>query len=198
MARSMAVSIKSGWIAVKTTPRWLWGFAVGSACFIAAKIIYLDHMPEIFRYAQETGMLFRDVAAAIIAAVVFFVISFQLPAVIEQQRIAPVVLYITETISSIIRESYLILCRGMPGKLQAEVDLSTVTLKMVEDLFKGMDPQGISLSGKMLPNYTPVPWRTVITQLDSRCLDCIGNLWRYARFIDAELALLISRIEYAE
>jgi hypothetical protein len=155
-------------------------------------------MREIFPYAQETGMLFRDVAAAITAAVVFFVISFQLPVVIEQQRIAPVVLHISEIITSNIRESFLTLYRGLPGKLHAELGLSSVNLRMVEDLFKGMDPQGVSLSGKMLPNYTPVPWRTVIVQSDSILLDHISNLWRYARFIDSELALLISRIEYAD
>jgi hypothetical protein len=194
----MAISIKSGWIACKTTPRWLWGFAAVSVCFIAAKIIFFDHMPEIFRYAQETGMLFRDIAAAIIAAVVFFVISFQLPAVIEQQRIAPVVLYIIEGIASNIRGSFETLYRGIAGNLNAQIDPSSVTLAMVETVFKSMNPLGNSLFGRVLPHGGPVPWRTVILQTDAICLDYIGNLWRYARFIDPELALLISRLEYSE
>ena len=56
---------------------------------LLVKLLWLNDIPASFNKAPDLGLLMENLLAATVAAYIFFVISYQLPQVVEQNRIGP-------------------------------------------------------------------------------------------------------------
>jgi hypothetical protein len=192
-------SIKSLGIAFKTTPPILWCVAVGSLVILVSKILVLDAMPEIFPHAHEFGVLAQDLLAATIAAFIFFVLSFQLPQVIERQRVGPsIMLLVDGAISSIIEFLSRVYRARTPDPEGRMLRHETVTLEMVTHLLNEVAPNDIT--GTMMDAATgqPATWLQAMLDLDERCLEYVAQVFLYSRFIDSDLAALLYDVQFSQ
>jgi hypothetical protein len=71
-----------------------------------------------------------------------------------------------------------------------------VTLEVVTKIFSQIDPNGKSISSDLMGR--PVSWLGYMIEESSNCLNGIDQVWRYARFIDAELATLLDNIRLSQ
>lgn len=132
--------MRNVWIASKTTPRVLWLIGGGCLGYLLAKIYVFDSLAEIFPRAYEVGHVFQDLVEAI-AALIFFVFSYQLPFVIEQQRIDPSIDDLITRVSGRVHGAFGRAYRGRPGHpVPADLNLNDVTLELVRRVFTDINP----------------------------------------------------------
>src|SRR6202030_1407924 len=83
-----------------------------------------------------------------------------------------------------------------PQPQRLNVRLEGVTLEMVRELFGNTEPYADSR--EMVPGTdTWLPWiHALVLYRDAFC-DCIGQIYRYSRFIDPELSSLLDAIEFS-
>jgi hypothetical protein len=177
--------LRNIWVAMRTTPLALWLIALGLLAFLFAKIYCFDSLPEWFDHAYEVGRLAQDLSVATLAAFIFFVLSYQLPFVIEQQRVGPHVIDflrgIVDLVKQPIREIY-----KMAEGTDAELADEGVTLDMIVKYFKGVSIPKVDF------------WLGRFTDPDDKSREYIAQLWRYSRFIDSEVLSVLSKLELSE
>jgi hypothetical protein len=184
------------WIALRTTPRILWVIGIAGLVYLLAKIYMFDSMPEIFYRAVEVGRVAQDLVEATLAALIFFVFSIQLPLVLEQRRVGPAIYgrldYLVGTVIGVFSRPY----RERPGHpVPSELALKDITLKLVFEVFSDIDPNAKCLSALDKKAMTHATWIRTFAIADEGCQEVVSQLWRYGRYLDPEIAAMLSEME---
>ena len=195
----MRKSIGNLRVAVKTTPPALTYIAGVLLAFLVAKILYFDGIPEAFPRAYEFGRLTQNLFEATIAAYIFFVLSYQLPLVIERQRVGPVIAYLTEYaaayVTAFLSLSYRV---RTPESLGKALPRDLGSIDTVTRLFESLAPN--ELIGAVIDEATGnnATWLQEMVAREDRSRELIDQVWRYARFIDSDFAKLLSDVQLSE
>jgi hypothetical protein len=191
-------SLKNVWIAFRTTPRELRWIAFGVLIYLLAKIYAFDLIPEIFSRAYEVGKLFQNLGEATLAALIFFVFSYQLPQVIELQRVGPAVYSLVDRVVGRVVIALDRVYRGRPHLPVPEtLNLNNVTVDFVRQVFDSVNPNDGSTRLLEMGTGNSVAWIRSLIQANNECRDYIAQVWRYGRFVDAEIGALLSEIEFS-
>lgn len=174
--------LRNIWVAVRTTPLALWLIALGPLAFLFAKIYCFDSVPEWFDHAYEVGRLAQDLSVATLAAFIFFIFSYQLPFVIEQQRVGPHVIDFLRKIADLVKQPIREIYRMDEGE-NAELADEAVTVDMVNDHFKKVSIPKVDF------------WLGKFTETDDKSREYIAAAWRYSRFVDSEVLSVLSKLE---
>jgi len=167
---------------MRTTPLALWLIALGLLAFLFAKIFYFDSIPGWFEHAYEVGRLAQDLSVATLAAFIFFIFSYQLPFVIEQQRIGPHVIDFLHKIADLVKQPIREIYRMAEGE-NAELADEAVTVDMVNDYFKKVSIPKVDF------------WLDKFTETEVKSCEYIAEAWHYSRFIDSEVLSVLSKLE---
>jgi hypothetical protein len=127
--------------ATPTGLHWVGGVCLAILLF---KIVSLNQIPEQFPHAHELGLLSENLLAAIVAAYIFFVISYQLPLVLERQAVGPsIAMLADQVVNSVVTFVY-----EVNFHLNARHGTATlptpVTEKLITDLFSRISPNAPS------------------------------------------------------
>ncbi len=181
------------WSALRTTPAAITWVGWGCLVVLLVKLWWLNDIPALFNRAPDLGLLVENLLAATVAAYIFFVISFQLPQVVERNRIGPGLARLLEGASNGVM-GFLQMIRGATsgGLLVPEA----VTLESVESLFQSVSP---NLPAPMVrdPLSPRLNWLEAMAEHDTQCRGYIRQTTRYARFLDADLVALLDAIEFS-
>lgn len=176
--------------AIRTGPAAVNAVAVIAGILLLLKIFWFDSLPEVFAGAEKLGHQFEELLNATLAAWTFFVISFQVPQTIERRRVGPAIARLGYDAAAAVYQIYIQL---RPGE---KVALNEIDERSVAERFRNVSPRAHSplLDPSTLRPYT---WlETLILGRDRFC-QYIDSVWRYERFIDADLAELLDRIEFS-
>jgi hypothetical protein len=176
---------KNVWIAAATTPKALWAIAIGVLAFLFAKIYVFDLMPAAFPGAREVGRLFQNLGEATLAALIFFIFSYQLPFVVEQQRVGRVVIQLIGNVVELVIQPLQRVYVHVEGE-ERPLNLSSVTEALVATVFERVEAATVK------------DWLLSLTESDQKCRQNIDQLWRYSRFIDSDVFRLLSQLELSE
>jgi hypothetical protein len=186
----------SVWIALKTTPRILWVIGAAGLAYLLAKIYVFDSMPEIFSRALEIGHVAQDLVEATLAALIFFVVSIQLPLVLEQQRVGPAMYGRVDKVVGKVLEAFNHPYRERPGHpVSGALALKDITLELVTQVFYDIDPNAHCTLMFDKATKKHATWIRAFAIKDEKCQEIIGEVWRYGRFLDTEIAALLSEIQ---
>lgn len=172
-----------------TTPLIITVVGLGCLAVLLVKILWLNFLPELFPRASVIGDLVENILAATVAAYVFFVISYQVPQVIERRRIGRSIVQLAYSVSRNVYGIYISMCDP------PEIRLNDVTVDTVLERFRSVPPNAPSRI--MGPNMRPLIWIQVLIDYTNRFCDDISKTWRYSRFIDPELAALLDGLEFS-
>lgn len=178
--------------AFRTTPPAITVVGIGSLVILLAKILWLNYLPELFSRADVVGDLMENILAATVAAYVFFVISYQVPQVIERRRIG---LSIVRLAYSVVNEIYSIYVT-MHFPPPPEIKLNEVTLETVRERFRAVSPSEPSRLFETITSKR-LTWLQALVAYKKRYCGHIDKIWRYSRFIDPELAALLDELEFS-
>lgn len=173
------------WIATATTPKPLWAIAIGVLAFLFAKIYVFDLMPAAFPGAREVGRLFQNLGEATLAALIFFVFSYQLPYVVEQQRVGRVVIQLINNVVDLVIQPLQRIYVHIEGE-ERPLSLPLVTETLVTTVFEKVEATTVK------------DWLRSLMESDQKCRQNIEQLWRYSRFINSEIFGWLSQLELSE
>ena len=176
---------KNIWIATTTTPKTLWAIAIGVLAFLFAKIYVFDVMPAAFPGAREIGRLFQNLGEATLAALIFFVFSYQLPYVVEQQRVGRIIIQLINNVVDLVIQPLQRVYIHVEGE-ERPLNLPLVTETLVTAVFEKVEATSVK------------DWLRSLMESDQKCRQNIEQLWRYSRFIDSEIFGLLSQLELSE
>jgi hypothetical protein len=182
---------------LKTTPAVVNWVAFGSLLTLIAKILWLNGLPEEFAHAHELGLVAQDILAATVAAYIFFELSYQLPLVLERRAVAPTIAMLSDqVVESVVTFLYAV-NNVVNGKIEAAVLPEKVTEQFVEELFAQISP---NMASQIWETRTlaVLSWLDGMIDQDLQCQRYIDQIWRYSRFIDAELAALLEDIRFSQ
>jgi hypothetical protein len=195
--QSVRNSLETLGATLRTTPpvvNWVFGL---SLTVLLAKILWLNAMPEQFRYGYELGQLAENVLAAIVAAYIFFMISYQLPLVLERKAVGPTIVMLADQVI----KSVLGFLHQVNYSLNARNGIATVpspvTEQLVSELFAKISPNGASPVWERR-TLAIVSWLDVMIDQTLQCREHIDQVWRYSRFIDPELAAVLEDIRFSQ
>jgi hypothetical protein len=175
-------ALRNIWVAMRTTPLALWLIAVGLLAFLFAKIYRFDSVPELFDHAYEVGRLSQDLSVATLAAFIFFIVSYQLPFVIEQQRVGPHVIDFLRKIADLVKQPIREIHTMVEGE-NAKLADEDVTLDVIVKYFKGISIPKVDF------------WLAKFTETEDKSREYIAAVWRYSRFIDSAVLSVLSKLE---
>ena len=193
----MAQSIKLASAVFKTTPPIVKCVAFGSAGVLLLKILWLDQIPAWFPRVHELGVLTENVLTATVAASVFFVISYQLPLVVEKMAVGPTIAMLADQVVQYAARFLYEVNRSLNAKDGKAALAQPVTEQTVADLFKRISPNDASPMWDT-QTFAVVSWLSTMVEQDTQCRGFIDQIWRYARFIDSELAALLDGIQFSQ
>jgi hypothetical protein len=184
------------WIALRTTPRILWVIGAVGLAYLLAKIYIFDSIPEIFSRAFEVGRVAQDLVEATLAALIFFVVSIQLPLVLEQQRVGPAMYGRVDRIVGRVLEAFNRPYRERPGHpVPSALAFKDITLELVTQVFGDIDPNAHCTSMLDKTTMKHATWIRAFAITDEKCQEIIDEVWRYGRFLDTEIAALLSEMQ---
>jgi hypothetical protein len=128
------------------------------------KIYCFDAVPEWFDHAYEVGRLAQDLSVATLAAFIFFIVSYQLPFVIEQQRAGPHVIDFMRKIADLVKQPIREIYRMAQGE-NSELTDEAVTVDMVNDYFKKVSIPKVDF------------WLGIFTESDNKSREYITTVW---------------------
>jgi hypothetical protein len=185
----MLRDLKVFWAALRTTPKVVNWFGISSAAILVVKVVWLNSIQAPLPVMAQLSDVAKDLLSANVAAYIFFVISFQLPQVLERRRLLDVVGRGLDSVANGVT-GYLQLIIGHQGG--GVRDIESVTFDEVNRLFKSLSPNAQAPYGS-----TRVSWLGAMASDDANCLDYIDKVGRYARFFDADLVALLNKIEFS-
>jgi hypothetical protein len=189
-------SIKLVSAVFNTTPAVVKFVAFGSAIVLLLKILWLDQIPAWFGRAHELGVLTENVLTATVAASVFFVISYQLPLVVERMAVGPTIAMLADQVVQHVAKFLYAVNHSLNAKDGTATLAQPVTEQTVADLFKRISPNDASPMWDT-QTFAVVSWLSTMVDQDVQCRGSIDQIWRYARFIDSELAALLDGIQFS-
>jgi hypothetical protein len=182
--------------AVRTTPRAVSWVTALSLLILLGKIIFLNSMPAPFPSAHDLGLVVEALLGANVAAYVFFIISCQLPKIMEKQRVgAPIVQLAERAADAVLRFPATVAAACLP---QSDVVgfISWGTAEGLESLFDGVRANAHSTSINI--ELEPLSWFEGMIDAFRECRSVIEELWRYAPFIDADLASRLHNLRFSD
>jgi hypothetical protein len=189
----MLRELKVFWAALRTTPKVVNWFGITSGIILVVKVVWLNSIRAPLPVMGQLSDVGKDLLSANVAGYIFFVISFQLPQVIERRRLVPVIGRLLDLVANGVMGFLQMISGANGGGL---LDSERVTLDEVKRLFQSVSP---SAPAPMTRDYfsTRVNWLCAMAIHDEQCLEYIAKLWRYARFLDADLIALLDEIEFS-
>jgi hypothetical protein len=182
--------------ALRTTPAVVNWVAGSSLAILLMKILVLNAIPQKFKFGYELGQLTENVLAATVAAYVFFVISYQLPQSLERKAVAPSIAMLTTRVTNRVF-SVLHMLNFKLNAVEGKAKLpQPVTVETVRNIFKNIAPNDKSISSDELGR--PISWFVYMVGESAMVAEGIDQVWRYARFIDAELAALLDDVRLSQ
>lgn len=139
-------------------------------------------MGELFDHAYEVGRLAQDLSVATLAALIFFVFSYQLPFVIEQRRVGPHVIDFMHKIADLVKQPIRQIYTWAEGE-NSQLPDERVTDDLIHEYFKRIAVAKVD------------EWLSRFTETHDKSLEYISAVWRYSRFIDPEVLSVISKLE---
>ncbi len=179
--------------AIRTSPVAVSWFGIGSLVLLLIKIVWLNSLPAAFPFAPSLGTLVDGLLGANVAAYIFFIISFQLPLVIERRHVGSTVMKLADGIANRVT-NFLQMIAESTG--QGILNSKTVSRELVNHLFQGVSPNGLAPMARSALEPR-VSWLGAMALHDEQCLDSINRLWRHARFLDSKLVSLVNEIEFS-
>jgi hypothetical protein len=86
--------------------------------------------------------------------------------------------------------------RERPGHpVPSELAFKDITLKLVSEVFGHINPNDKCLSVFDKKTMTHATWIRAFAIANEDCQETIGQLWRYGRYLDPEIAALLSDME---
>lgn len=161
---------------------------------LLGKMLWLNDLPAAFHHAYDLGQLAENLLAATLAAYIFLVISVQLPQVIERRQVGPMIMDLSQSVATTILGFLMAVNHSLKAvKGESKLDIANVTEEQVHDLFSKVNPNARSTIGA-LDSPQAFTWIQAMIAEAARCKTSIEQVWRYARFIDAELGKLLNDI----
>jgi hypothetical protein len=157
------------------------------------QVLWFDAIPAIFPRAPAIGTVVEGLLGANVAAYIFFVISYQLPQVIERDRVGPTIADLVDRVANGVL-GFLQMIQGSTGGgllNPSEVDSSQVKILFAK--VRPSDPAPMVRSAL----DPPLSWIGAMALHDEQCVDNIVRVWRFSRFLDSELVALLNEIEFS-
>lgn len=186
--------MKIFWATMRTTPALLHWVAALCLIVLLVKMLWLNDVPPKFHHAYDLGQLVENLLAATVAAYIFLVISIQLPQVIERREMGPMIMDLSQSVATAVVGFLMAVnssLRAVNG--QSKLDVANVTLGQVQSLFSQVNPNAVSQIGA-LGSPQALTWMQAMISETGSCKRTIDQVWRYVRFIDAELGKLLNDI----
>lgn len=182
------------WTAISTTPTVVNWLALAALAVLLLKVLWLNGIPEPFTHGYELGQLVENVLAAIIAAYVFFMISYQLPQILERRAVGPSMLTLMVRIYQHVLNILPIMNHYLHGRDNPVPQ--PVTFDVIKEMFARIGP-----NNRSFVNDSRGRWRTwfgYMVDEGASCIEAVDQVWRYARYIDAELAGLLDDVRLSQ
>lgn len=188
-------------LAIRSCPRFLNWLLILSLLGLLVKILWLDSIPAFFPKATELGSLMDNILIANVAGYLFFILSSEVPKVIEKRNNAQDISYWAESaanrITGFLQMAYYF-NKALHPTSPDILAINSVDLPLVKHVFALVNPTALSpmneglLNGKM---SSALNWLEAMAKHDLQCLEFIAKLWRISPFIESELSSLMLRIE---
>jgi hypothetical protein len=175
--------------AIATTPTALHVVAGASLLILLAKLLWLDYEPGAFPHAEELGKLVNDLLSATLAAYLFFLISFQVPQVIERRQAGAGI------VSLGYRAAEQVMALYLETQQNQDTSFGNLTLDDVLQRFRTLRPGDRSPVVATPMSAERLTWLHAMIACKEDLCAVIEKLWRYSKFIDSELAGLLNDLE---
>jgi hypothetical protein len=179
--------------AIRSCPPFVTWFGVGSLLLLLIQVLWFDTIPEIFPQASAIGTVVEALLGANVAAYIFFVISYQLPQVIERNRVGPTIADLVDRVANGVM-GFLQMIQGSTGG--GLLNPSEVDSKQVEIIFAKVRPSDPAPMARSALDPT-LSWIGAMALHDEQCVNNIVRVWRFSRFLDSELVALLNEIEFS-
>jgi hypothetical protein len=187
---------------IRTCPLAVTAVSLGSLVLLLIKIVWLNQLPASFSLAPSLGVLLEGLLSATLAAYVFFVLSVQLPQVLERRRLSAFVVARAESVANGVM-GFLQMIAGSTeaGVLdQSRVDWNTVTELFSKVSLSADAPMKKAWKSADAPmkkawNLPQLSWLGAMAYHDELRLEESDRLLQLGRFLDSELVALLYEIE---
>jgi hypothetical protein len=179
--------------AIKTSPLAASVLGGASLVLLVLKVAWLNFVDPLFPHAQELGVIAEGFLIANVSAYIFFVLAVQLPIVVEKWKLAEPIMRRSELAANRV-QGFLQMIAGSQNKGLLIPD--EVTIETVERLFASVSPNANAPMIKDI--HSPqLSWLGAMVAHQQQCKDAIHDVWRFARFLDADLILLLDKLDEA-
>jgi hypothetical protein len=179
------------------TPAVVHWVACISIVVLLMKVLWLDAMPEAFSHAHELGHLTQDILVATVAAYIFFLISYQVPLVLERRAVGPTIAMLGDQVVETTMRFLVGVNYSLDAKDGGASLPDPVTEEFVLKLFSKISPNAMSPIWEA-GTLAIVSWLRTMMDQDLQCRSYLDQIWRYSRFIDSELAGLLEEIRFSQ
>ncbi len=183
--------MKSIIAAIRTCPRAVTAVSFGSLALLIVKTVWLNQLPAAFSHAPALGLLVEGLLGATVAAYLFFIISVQLPQVLERQHLGAFIVDRAESVANRV-EGFLQMISGSTGG--GLLEQQTVDLDVVNELFSRVSPNANAPMSKDWQS-PPLSWLAAMARHDELRAEASDRLLQLGRFLDSELVALLHAIE---
>ena len=183
--------MKSLIASIRTCPPAVTAASLGSLVFLIAKVVWLNQLPAPFALAPSLGLLVEGLLSATVAAYLFFIISVQLPHVLERQHLGAFIVDRAESVANGVMGFLQMIAGSTAGGI---LDQQTVDLDVVNELFSRVSPNANAPMSKGWQS-PPLSWLSAMARHDELRAEASDRLLQLGRFLDSELIALLHAIE---
>jgi len=191
--RNFRILVFAVWV---TTPRVVHRVGWGSLALLILKALWLDRIPELLSGSYELGVIVQNVLSSMVAAYIFFVISYQLPLVLERIPVAPTIAMLMDQVVHQVTATLHEINFAAHSKDGSASLPSTVTEAFIMDLFSKTDPNSDS-SRYNTRTMARASWLGSMMDHSARSVKYIDHLWRYSRLFESEMPALLEAIRFS-
>lgn len=179
--------------AIQTTPLAASVLGGASLVLLVLKVTWLNFVEPLFPHAQELGVIVEAFLIANVSAYIFFVLAVQLPIVVEKWTLAQPIMRRSELAANRV-QGFLQTIAGSQNKGLLIPD--EITIETVKELFASVSPTAIAPMIKDI--HSPqLSWLGAMAAHQQQCKEVIDDVWRFSRFLDADLVLLLDQLDKA-
>jgi hypothetical protein len=185
-------------IAVKTSPTWVNRVGGGSLIILLFKILVLNAYPAPahFHYLYELGQLTENLLAATVAAFIFFIVSYQVPLVIEKRAVGPVIAMLSDQVVQNALTVVFMVNHFLNAKDGKATVPNPLTLDDVNRLFASINPNdSTNMSGNDLG--VPQSWIDAFINWHITSRSYLDQVLTYSRFLDGDFASRLFNVRFA-
>jgi hypothetical protein len=194
--------MKSLIASIRTCPRAVTAVSLGSLALLMVKTVWLNQLPARFALAPSLGLLVEGLLSATVAAYLFFILSVQLPQVLERQLLGAFIVDRAESVANGVM-GFLQMIAGSTAPAETDnhivlrgglLDQQTVDLGVVNTLFSRVSPNADAPMAKDWQS-PPLSWLAAMARHDVLRAEASDRLLQLGRFLDSELIALLHAIE---